>query len=69
MQERRPDWGDNWTIWQKRAERARTIAEEVQDRAPNATHIRFRRRMLKLASDMSKWPTWPKERKKDFDQR
>ncbi len=36
------DWGDNWTIWQERAERARS-------RAVGVTHKYSKRRMLKLA--------------------
>jgi len=41
-------WGASG-IWQERAERARGCAEKAQERADNATHIQFKRRMLKLA--------------------
>ena len=44
MLERRPDGGDNWAIWQERAERARSRAEEI-----SATNKGYKRRMLKLA--------------------
>jgi len=50
MPERRSDWEDNRTIWQKRAEQARGYADQVQERGRNATDKLFKRRMLRLAN-------------------